>query len=60
MLHPTDEPEVKKGAWVVYAYDMCAYPIAIFETELEAHRHSNELQYSYVRFWEFGTEWSRS
>lgn len=46
-----------EGGWVVYDYDVVAYPIAIFSDELEAHRFRKNLGYGYVRFWSFGTEW---
>lgn len=47
-----------KGAWIVYSYDMQAYPIALYAKEIEALRHVERLGYGHVKFWEFGTEWS--
>lgn len=47
----------KSGVWVVYSYDMTAYPIAMFKEEIEAWRHTDSLGYGNVRFWEFDTEW---
>ena len=46
-----------EGVWVVYDWDIGAYPIKCFATELEAHRHRNELGYGHVRHWIFGEDW---
>ena len=61
-----DEPEdgsvLPSGAWIVYNNsDHNAYPIALFETEIEALRHSQTSCHGYgqVKFWEFGTEWGQ-
>ena len=47
-----------RGAWFVFAWDMNAYPLALFDGELEARRWADELGYGEVKFWPFGTEWS--
>jgi hypothetical protein len=46
------------GAWIVYDFNVGAYPIAIFDNELDAYRFREELGYGYVKFWAFGTKWT--
>lgn len=46
------------GAWFVYDRDWNAYPIALFDSELEALRWAARSGYGKVVFWPFGTEWS--
>lgn len=50
--------EKKKGAWFVFSYDHSAYPIALYEDEIDALRWVERNGYGHVKFWEFGTEWS--
>lgn len=52
-------PKVK-GAWITYSYDMNAYPIALYNNELDALRKVEEIGYGHVKFWEFGTDWRDS
>ena len=44
------------GAWIVYDWDMNAYPISLHPNELDARRKSDELGYGKVKFWAWG-EW---
>jgi hypothetical protein len=53
----SDQEQQPKGAWFVYAYDVGAYPIALFDEEIEALRYVMRLGYGKVIFWEFGKNW---
>ena len=44
------------GAWIIYDWDMNAYPISLHPNELDARRKSDELGYGRVKFWAWG-EW---
>lgn len=46
-----------EGSWFVYAYDSGPYPIAMFDNELSALRHVNQLGYGNVLFWPSGLTW---
>lgn len=45
------------GAWFVYSFDMQAYPIALYDNELDACRWVVANGYGSVKFWPFGKEW---
>ena len=55
-------PEIyrKVGVWFVYGWDMNAYPLVVFDDEIEARRWKDENapNYGQVKFWRYGTEWS--
>lgn len=46
-----------EGVWVIFAYDINAYPISIHADETEALRISNQFGYTEVKFWKFGELW---
>lgn len=46
-----------KGVWFVFAYDTSAYPINVFESEIEALRLVEQQGYGHAVFWPFGTPW---
>lgn len=50
---------VRDGVWIAYSLDFHAYPLFVSDDELEVRRWADDKGYgSYVKFWEFGTEWS--
>jgi hypothetical protein len=47
------------GVWIVYGWDTMPYPIFMSNNELQARTFGGNLgHYAWVKFWEFGTEWS--
>lgn len=46
-----------EGVWVIFAYDVVAYPISIHADEAEALRISNSFGYTTVKFWKFNELW---
>lgn len=46
-----------EGVWVIYAWDVGAYPISIHADESEALRISNNFGYTHVKFWKFDETW---
>jgi hypothetical protein len=55
--HPTTQKETKPlGIWFVYGTDYNAYPVSVFNDELEARRSMES--YEKVVFWPFGVKWN--
>lgn len=48
-------PKEVKGVWFIYGYDTQAYPVNVFEDELEARRAMQP--WDHITFWEFGKSW---
>lgn len=55
ILLPTN-PETS-GAWFVFGIDTMAYPVGLYQTELEALRSAE--MFHFVVFWEFGKTWDQ-
>lgn len=49
--------DTEAGAWFVHSWDSTAYPIALFDNELDACRLVVRQGYGSVVFWPFGKEW---
>lgn len=43
-----------EGAWVVFGWDMNAYPISLWPDEISARRDSDARGYGSVAFWPWG------
>jgi len=55
-LHPETPKETKPlGIWFVYGTDYNAYPVSVFNDELEARRSMES--YEQIVFWPFGVKW---